>query len=161
MLASSQPTPCPTCGEAIPAGSPGGWCPACLLDRLIGEGAPDNPASADTLLHSGALPHGSPPDELRQIGPYQLVEKSAKVDLASCIVRGRKSQSSGRWRSSSSSRAWAAARCWPALRPSAGRWLSWSIPISPQCWTQARRKTGSPLCDGTGARLAYHHLLRH
>lgn len=66
---------CPTCGEAIPADSPGGWCPACLLDRLIGEGAPDNPASADTVLHSGALPHGSPPDDLQQIGPYQLVEK--------------------------------------------------------------------------------------
>jgi hypothetical protein len=89
---------CPACGHAIPGDAPGGWCPACLLDRLIGEGAPDNPASADTSLHSEALPHGSPPDELRQIGPYQLVEKIGE-GAASFGGRSRRSPSVGRCRS--------------------------------------------------------------
>jgi WD40 repeat protein/serine/threonine protein kinase len=67
-----SPSVCPDCGRPLPAGAPGGLCPACLLK--LGE---DDPATTSKPENADSPDAAHSPDEEptgRRIGRYKLLE---------------------------------------------------------------------------------------
>ncbi|MEI6177256.1 MAG: hypothetical protein WCS43_10215 [Verrucomicrobiota bacterium] len=64
-ISQSQTSACPFCGGTIPADSPGGWCPACLMRNLLDGDLDQDEAEPASLL-----------DARDKIGPNQMLEES-------------------------------------------------------------------------------------